>query len=227
MARVSTASTVAAPDKSVNRAALTESPALFAVATLIWGSTWIAITYQLGTVAPEASVVYRFGLAAVLLAAWCAVTGRSLRFSPAQHGWLAAQGTLLFGLNYLGVYLAERYVASGLVAVLFSLIVFFNLVGARLFFGTPVNRRTLAAAALGIVGIVLLFWRDLHTRSDDAMLGIAYAVGATLLASGGNLVSMRNQRNGLPVLPSVAWGMAYGALVIAFVAVIKGAPWSF
>src|SRR5437660_12250455 len=118
--------------------------ALFSIPTLIWGSTWLVITFQLGVVSPEASVVYRFALAAVMLAGWCAVTGRSLRFSAAEHRYLALQGALLFGLNYLCVYWAEQYIASGLVAVLFSLIVFLNLAGVRLFFGTPVSLRTLA-----------------------------------------------------------------------------------
>ena len=116
---------------------------LFALSTLIWGSTWLVITFQLGVVSPEASVVYRFALAAVILGAWCAVTGRSLRFSAAQHRYLALQGALLFGLNYLCVYWAEQYIASGLVAVLFSLSVFLNLAGVRLFFATPVMRTVL------------------------------------------------------------------------------------
>ena len=201
--------------------------ALFSIATLIWGSTWLAITFQLGVVSPEASVVYRFALAAILLAAWCLATGKSLRFPLAQHAWFAAQGTFLFGLNYLCVYWAERYIASGLVAVMFSLIVFLNLIGVRVFFAIPVNRRTLAGAMLGITGIVLLFWRDLSAGQANAALGITFAVAATVLASGGNLLAVRNQRRGVPVLPGVAWGMAYGALVIALVAQIDGATWSF
>ena len=92
---------------------------LFSISALIWGSTWLAITFQLGVVPPEASVVYRFALAAAMLAGWCLATGASLRFPLHQHAWFAAQGTLLFGLNYLAVYRAEQYIASGLVAVLF------------------------------------------------------------------------------------------------------------
>jgi drug/metabolite transporter (DMT)-like permease len=202
-------------------------PALFAIASLIWGSTWLAITFQLGSVAPEASVVYRFALAAALVAGWCVVTRRSLRFSLRQHGWLAAQGTLLFGLNYLGVYWSEQYLASGLVAVIFSLIVFFNLIGARLFLATAASGRTLVAAALGVIGVVVMFWPDLSARSGDAARGVGFALGSTVLASGGNLVALRNQRHGLPMLPSVAWGMAYGALAIALVAAIEGTPWGF
>jgi drug/metabolite transporter (DMT)-like permease len=200
---------------------------LFSIPTLIWGSTWLAITFQLGVVAPEASVVYRFALAALMLAAWCLATGRSLRFPLVQHAWFAAQGTLLFGLNYLCVYLAEQYVASGLVAVLFSLIVFLNLVGVRIFFATPINRRTLVGATLGVAGVILLFWRELGTSHGDTLRGIAFAVAATVLASGGNLLAVRNQRRSIPLLPGVTWGMAYGALAIAFVAVVKGIAWTF
>ena len=200
---------------------------LFAIAVLIWGSTWLAITFQLGSVAAEASVVYRFALAALMLAAWCIVTGRSLRFPAAQHAWFAAQGALLFGLNYLCVYWAEQHIASGLVAVLFSLIVFLNLVGVRVFFATPVNRRTALGAALGVTGVTLLFWRELAGMQTDALRGIMFGLAATVFASGGNLLAVRNQRRGIPVLPGVAWGMTYGTLTIAVVAAVKDIVWTF
>jgi drug/metabolite transporter (DMT)-like permease len=106
--------------------------ALFAIATLIWGSTWLAITFQLGVVEPEVSVVYRFALAAFILFVWCAARGQRLQFEPRTHAWLALQGSTLFGLNYVGVYVAERYVASGLVAVAFSTLVFIVPIFSRL-----------------------------------------------------------------------------------------------
>ena len=200
---------------------------LFSIATLIWGSTWLAITFQLGSVAAEASVVYRFALAALMLAAWCLATGRSLRFPAAQHAWLASQGALLFGLNYLCVYWAEQHIASGLVAVLFSLIVFLNLVGVRVFFATPVNRRTALGAALGVAGVTLLFWRELAGMQTDALRGILFGLAATVFASGGNLLAVRNQRRGIPLLPGVAWGMTYGTLTIVIVAALNDIVWTF
>ncbi|TMH99203.1 MAG: EamA family transporter [Betaproteobacteria bacterium] len=200
---------------------------LFSIATLIWGSTWLAITFQLGSVAAEASVVYRFALAALMLAAWCLATGRSLRFPVAQHAWFASQGALLFGLNYLCVYWAEQHIASGLVAVLFSLIVFLNLVGVRVFFATPVNRRTALGAALGVAGVTLLFWRELAGMQTDALRGILFGLAATVFASGGNLLAVRNQRRGIPLLPGVAWGMTYGTLTIAIVAALNDIVWTF
>ena len=200
---------------------------LFCIATLIWGSTWLAITFQLGVVAPEASVVYRFALAAAMLAAWCLATGASLRFPRRQHAWFAAQGILLFGLNYLAVYRAEQYIASGLVAVLFSLIVFFNLIGVRVFFATPINRRTLVGATLGVTGVALLFGPEFGARHGDALAGILFGLGATVFACGGNLLAVRSQRHGVPLLPGVAWSMGYGALAIAMWAVIDGTAWTF
>jgi drug/metabolite transporter (DMT)-like permease len=171
--------------------------------------------------------VYRFALAALMLAVWCLATGRSLRFPAAQHAWFASQGALLFGLNYLCVYWAEQHIASGLVAVLFSLIVFLNLVGVRVFFATPVNRRTVLGAALGVTGVTLLFWRELAGMQTDALRGILFGLAATVFASGGNLLAVRNQRRGIPVLPGVAWGMTYGTLTIAVVAVVKDIVWTF
>ena len=200
---------------------------LFSIATLIWGSTWLAITFQLGVVPAEASVVYRFALAALMLAAWCLATGRSLRFSGVQHAWFAAQGALLFGFNYLCVYWAEQRIASGLVAVLFSLIVFLNIIGVRALFGTVINRRTLAGAALGVTGVALLFWRELSAMQADALRGIAFGLAATVFACGGNLIAVRNQRRGVATLPGVAWGMAYGSLTIALVAAANGVAWRF
>jgi drug/metabolite transporter (DMT)-like permease len=208
---------------------LRSPPLLFAISTLIWGSTWLAIKFQLGVVAPEASVAYRFAIAALLLGAWCVATGRSLHFDRKQHAFIALQGALLFGFNYVAVYWAEQYATSGLLAVLFSTIVFMNPVGSRWLFGTPLTLRTLVAAALGVIGVALLFLPELtHASANrDTSLGIAVGLGATVIASAGNMAAMRNQRAGIPVLTSTAWGMAYGAIVSALIAVASGVAWTF
>jgi drug/metabolite transporter (DMT)-like permease len=202
---------------------------MFAVATLIWGSTWLGIKYQLGVVAPEVSVAYRFALAAALLVAWCGATGRSLRFSLRQHAFIALQGALLFGLNYVGVYWAEEYAPSGLVAVLFSTIVFMNPVGARLAFGTPLSTRSLVAATMGVAGVALMFLPELTAarRGGDAARGIMIGLVATVIACGGNITAARNQRAGIEVFRGIAWGMAYGALSAAIAATLRGTAWAF
>jgi drug/metabolite transporter (DMT)-like permease len=206
-----------------------ETTGLFMICSAIWGPTWLAIKYQLGTVAPELSVAYRFGLAAMVLFAWCAATQRSLRFSAREHGYLAALGVMLFGLNYIGVYWAERFVTSGLVAVLFSTIVFMNPAGMRIAFGTPLSARTLIAATLGVSGVALLFLPELDqaTHGGSTGYGVALTLGATVIACGGNLIAIRNHNAGIPTFPSTAWGMAYGAITAAIVAVLRGVPWTF
>ena len=209
--------------------ALRSPAALFTVATLIWGSTWLGIKFQLGVVPADLSVAYRFAIAALLLGAWCASTRRPLRFSAHVHAFIALQGVLLCGLNYVTVYWAEQYATSGLVAVLFSTIVFMTPLGARLAFGTPLTKRMLVAASLGVLGVALLFLPELARARDggDAALGIVLGLVSTAIASAGNLAATRNHDAGIPVLTGAAWGMAYGALAAALVAMLMGARWSF
>jgi len=202
---------------------------LFGVPTLLWGTTWYAITFQLGVVAPEVSVAYRFALAAVLLAAWCAATARPLAFPLRDHLWIAAQGIPMFGLGYVLIYHSELYIASGPLAVLFATIVFVNLAGARIFFGDPVTLRAVVGAVLGVGGVALLFLPDFATMQADALTarGVAYGLASVLLASAGNMVAVRNHKAGLPILPVVAWGMGYGAATAAVAVVLGGVAWTF
>jgi drug/metabolite transporter (DMT)-like permease len=202
---------------------------LFLIPAFIWGTTWFAIKFQLGAVAPEVSVAYRFGLAALLLFAWCGVRGVPLGFGPATHASLALLGALQFALNYVLVYLSEEHLTSGLVALLFGLLVLWNLLGARVFFGTPLTAPVIVGAALGMLGVTLVLWRDLSqlTGAPGRALGVALAVAGTIAASAGNLWSQRLYRRGIPVVPSTAWGMLYGALAVALYGALRGIRFSF
>ena len=199
---------------------------LFAVPTFIWGTTWLVIKYQLGVVAPEVSVAWRFALAAALLLGWCLVRGVPLRLRARQHGALALLGLLLFGLNYVLVYRAEAHLTSGLVAVLFSSMVFWNLLGARLVFGTPAPAAVVLGAALGVGGVALLFWPELRGLRGDAGLGLGVllALAATLVASAGNLLSQRIFAGQVAVIPGTAWAMAYSALSVLGWCAARGVP---
>ena len=155
--------------------------------------------------------------------------GESLSFARRDHGFLAAMGATFFGLNYVCVYWAERFVPSGLVAVVFSTIVFMSPVGMRLAFGTPLTPRTMVAATLGVAGVALLFLPELDAarHGGSAGMGVAFALVGTALATCGNVIAVRNHNAGLPTLPVTAWAMAYGALTAASVATVTGAPWGF
>jgi drug/metabolite transporter (DMT)-like permease len=199
---------------------------LYLASVLIWGSTWIAITFQLGKVPPEVSVAYRFALASLILLFWCGARGFRLAFSWRDHLWMALQGALLFGINYVCVYLAEGRIHSGLVALIFSLMVFLNIVGARIFFATPLNPTAVFGATLGVSGVALIFWPELSRPSDMGSrgVGIALALVGMVSASLGNLVASRNQKRGLPVVQLNAFGMLYGALFVGIYALSIGQP---
>ena len=201
---------------------------LYAVTVFIWGSTWLGIKFQLGEVDPLVSVIYRFCLASALLFAWCRLRSLSMRFTIRDHLFIALQGTCLFAVNYWLFYLAEVHLTSGIVAVMFSTIVFWNILNARLFLKTPVRVNVIGGAVLGIVGIGLVFWPELSgfSLADDGFRGFMLSMAATLLASFGNILSARNQRHGLPVVQTNAFGMAYGTLLMLLAALIAGKPFS-
>jgi len=202
---------------------------LYALTVLIWGSTWYAIEFQLGTVAPEVSLVYRYGAAAALLFAWCLFRGLKLRFALRDHARFMLLGLLLFGINYVVAYHAQVHITSALTAIAFSTMVWMNILNARLFFGARSGRRVLIGSTLGVLGILVLFVPRIDQLSldDGMMLGSLLAISSAALASLGNMVSQASQRAGLPVLQSNAWGMFYGTLINAGIALVSGKEFLF
>jgi drug/metabolite transporter (DMT)-like permease len=202
---------------------------LYVITVLIWGSTWFAIEFQLGTVEPEVSIVYRYVIASALLFAWCGVRGLKLRFPLRQHGWFLLMGVFLFSLNYVFAYRAQLHITSALTAIAFSTIVWMNILNARLFFGVRSDPRVLIGSVLGIAGIVTLFAPQIGeiSLSDTVFYGSVLAVLCAVLASFGNMVSQGAQRQKLPVLQSNAWGMMYGAILTGILALADGHPFVF
>jgi len=195
----------------------------------IWGSTWIAITFQLGRVAPEASVAYRFLLASLMVFAFCLVRRLPLRYPRREHAWMALMGVLMFSASYICVYYAEELVVSGLVAVGFSASPLLGMLGMRAFFGVPMTRRVALGAALGIAGIALVFWPELATLrgGGGTLLGAALTAAAVVLAILGNLIAHRNHEAKLPLWQGLAWSMLYGAAASFAWALMLGRPLGF
>ncbi len=202
---------------------------LYVATVLIWGTTWYAIKLQLGTVEPDLSVAYRYVLAASVLIGFCLATGRSLRFPLRHHPYIAAQGLFLFCLNYWLFYLATVHMTTGVVAVVFSLIMVMNVLNGALLFGTPADRRVLGGAALGLAGLVLVFRRELAglDLASGPVISLGLCIVATYSASLGNMASLRNTRAGLPVIQVNALGMAYGAVFTGAIVLARGTPIAF
>ena len=206
-----------------------QSAAFYILTSLIWGSTWLVITFQLGVVAAEASIVYRFALAALLLMVYTLARRLPMRFTPRQHAFIALQGTFLFSLNYILVYLAEQNLTSGLVAIVFSMLILSNVVLGAVFLRNPIRPRVVLGGVIGVAGLALVFGPELagFAQGGGWRLGLLLSAAAVLSASVGNILSARNQRAGLPVVQTNAYGMAYGAAVTLVIAVVRGVPFTF
>ncbi|MDB5919567.1 MAG: EamA family transporter [Massilia sp.] len=208
------------------------SPLLFAIASLIWGSTFWAITLQLGQVPPAVSVAYRFGIASATLFAWCLLRGDRLRLPWRTQRWLMLQGFLTFCLSYICTYNSEQYLVSALVAVLFALMVFWTPICSRILFGSPIGWRTWAAGAVAMAGVGLLFsrsigaaWQEILAGGSGGsgsnvhfMLGLGLALTATIASSAGNVIVGKVREQCANLLLTLAWSMFWGtALVLVWI----------
>ncbi|MEM8983490.1 MAG: EamA family transporter [Pseudomonadota bacterium] len=192
--------------------------------TLIWGSTWYVISFQQAGAAQEVSVAIRFLIAAALLVIWGAVARRRLAIAREHYLWVFVQGLLLFSANYICVYFATPLITTGLIAVVFGLIIPFNIIHERIFFKTPLSVPLLFSATLGLIGIALVFAPQLmSTTLDDATLrGIGLSVFGAWLASLGNMAAVRNTKAKLPAVAINAHGMFWGGLASLLVAAVLG-----
>ncbi len=202
---------------------------LYAAVVVIWGSTWVAIPYQLGVVAPELSVAYRFGAASIILFIYALATKRSLSLPTNNYYMVIVQGIFLFSCNYFLVYYASAMITSGLIAVVFSLIVLANAAFERLFFGTPLETRLIVASLFGMLGIALIFWPEVTVLNlqDKSVVGLLLAALSVLIASLGNMAAISNMNRGSGLVVLNAHAMAWGALVAVILALILGRPVNF
>jgi drug/metabolite transporter (DMT)-like permease len=201
---------------------------LYAAVVLIWGSTWIAIQYQL-SVAPEVAVALRFALATLILMAWCAVRRLPMRFGLRDHFFMAVLGVCLFSLNYVLIYVASVHLTSGLLAVVFSSIVIMNMINGVIFFRRRPETRTLIGASIGLAGIALVFADDLATfdLATGGSIGLMVSLVGSYIASLGNMASARNHARGIPVLQANAFGMLYGSVLLFAYIGLAGIPVTF
>lgn len=204
-------------------------PVVYAVVVLIWGSTWYAIKLQLGVVPEELSVAYRFALAGLSLLAFSRLTGERRSIASGDYPVVVLQGFLMFSLSYMLVYIGSRYITTGLVAVLYSLIIVFNGVFEWLFYRRAFDRRLLGAAAAGLGGTALVFWQEVAKLSldDDGLKGIAWTVASVIAASLGNMAAIRNTAREIPIVLINAHGMLWGALMSLAVALVLGRELAF
>ena len=191
---------------------------LYFIVLLAWGSSWFAISFQLGDVAPQVSIVWRFLLASLLLFIWCFARGLKLSFPWREHiNWLLL-GFFLFCINYICAYFGTIYLVSGLVCLIFSTLTLFTVLNGFVFFKKPVRLPILFGAIVGIAGLSIIFSNEISSAEwslDSGIIkGFLWMLLATFFASIGMLLSGQMQARKIPVIQSNAFSMLYGSLIL-------------
>lgn len=189
---------------------------LYVLTILIWGTTWIALKWQLGVVSIPVSIAWRFLLASLILFGILWFRKQLMRPRGEAMWLIVAQGVCLFCLNFMCFYSASQWIPSGLVSVVFSTSTLWVALAARVFMKRPLSGQVLAGGALGLSGILALFWPQLsgHLEATHTLLGLALALGGTLCFSAGNLLSSRLQSLGHTPLQTNAWAMMFGTIIL-------------
>lgn len=200
----------------------------FIIFTTIWGSTWTVIRGQLGSVAPQWSIAYRFIIAAIVMALVARWKGESLRIG--RDGLVAASilGFFQFVINFSAVYFAEQHITSGLVATVFALLLIPNSLLGWAFLGQRPGARFVWGSSIAVAGIALLFGHELNVnpdRSDAILTGIGLTLVGMLGASCANVFQALDRVRRFPLFALLAWAMALGAAMDALIAlVVAGLP---
>ncbi len=202
---------------------------LYGITILIWGSSWIMIKFQVEVVSASISVFYRFFLAAIILQCLCLIKRQKSVYALREYIFIAIQGFCLFAVNYWLFYLSAEYLSSGLMALIFSTIVVMNMINGRIWFGTTINLKMVFGAMMGISGLTLVFWPEIQWEDSNYNMfkGLIFAFVATYFSSLGNIVSVRNQKKGIPVFYSNAYAMTFGCLTMLMITMITNEPWNF
>jgi drug/metabolite transporter (DMT)-like permease len=200
--------------------------ALFWIPTLIWATTWHALTHQTGVVPITQSIAYRFFLAGCLFFVYARIKGETVWVPLRLHGPLALVGVVQFGLNYWCTYAASQVITSGLLAVLFSWMVFSNAIAGHFLFHQPLSRRFVWACLLGVTGIALIFWPEIvHTQGGwPVWRGVALGLVAVVFATTGNVLTLQISPSKMPLVPVLAWAMVYGAVALFVAGQLAGQP---
>jgi len=199
----------------------------FAIVTMIWGSTWLVIHSQFGPVPTEWSVAYRFAIGALSMFAVALLMKAPLRMRAETHILAATLGLTIFAINYNAVYASELHITSGLVAVIFSLLVPLNAILARVFLKQDLSRPFLIGSGVAMLGVVLLFvheWRSVGGSPNEVTLGIGLALLAVSFASIGNVLQGSLRARAVPMATLLAWSMTWGSLADAALAWVRTGP---
>ena len=193
---------------------------LYSMVVFGWSTSWLPLKWQLGVVAPEVSLLWRFVIAATVMFVISIYLRQSLLFNWRTHLRLALLGLCIFSTNFAFFYHGGKGVASGLLAVVFSSASLVNVLMMAVLGRSRPRIAHLLAAMVGLTGVVCLFWPELQL-SNTALTSLALCLIGTLFFCTGNMVSAACQKRGIPIFASASWGMLYGACYLALFSFIS------
>jgi len=218
-----------------DKAASTEMPAhlrpfdarafmLYAAVVGSWGFSWIALRMQLGVVAPEVSLLWRFMIAGAVMWGWVLGTRQRIAFPARLHAAFIAVGVTMFSFNFIMYYHGGMTIPSGLLAVAFSLAAVGNPLMAALFLRQPIARRVALGGLLGVTGVASLYWPEITGSgfSPAAATGLLLCLLGTLSFSTGNIVSGMIGSRGVPLIPAITWSMTYSVIFLFGLSLVQG-----
>ena len=193
---------------------------LYSMVVFGWSTSWLPLKWQLGVVAPEVSLLWRFVIAATVMFVISIYLRQSLIFHWRTHLRLALLGLCIFSTNFAFFYHGGKGVASGLLAVVFSSASLVNVVMTAVLGRSRPRIAHLFAAMVGLTGVVCLFWQELQL-TETALTSLGLCLIGTLFFCAGNMVSVTCQKRGIPIFTSASWGMLYGACYLALFSFIS------
>lgn len=200
----------------------------FAIVTLIWGSTWIVIRDQLGVVPPSWSVSYRFLIGGLAILAYAIYRGERVVLDARGWAFASAIAVLQFCMNFNFVYRAEQHITSGLVAVVFALLLVPNAVLGRIFLGQQLGRQLLVGSGVAMVGVVLLCLHEARADPNgpwESLIGVGITIAGVLSASAANILQGTQTAKRYPMMSTLGVAMLIGAAIDAIIAYkLTGAP---
>ena len=202
--------------------------AAFLLVSFIWGGTWLVIRDQISSVPPSWSIAWRFVVAAAGMFVLAKLRGEPLALPREGWRWAGLLGLFQFSLNFTFVYHAEHFVTSGLVAVMFALLVVPNALLGKLLLGQEIRREFVLGSAIAAIGVAMLFaqeYRASPATLGEVLLGAGLTVGGILSASLANIVQAMEGAKRLPLLTLLAWSMVAGVVInVAYALIAEGPP---
>lgn len=204
------------------------NPLLFLATVMIWGSTWLAISYQVELIDPAISVAFRFSIAASILGIWCWIRKLPLSMPFKTHKHLILVGLLFYTLDYSFLYAAQHHIISALLALLSSSVIYINVVLRRILLGKPMRLEVIIGATFGLIGIAMIFIPEFEAMSlnENIMLGLLFAAISFSCAGIGNVVSEKILDAGTPVIQMNFWAMSYSLVFTFGFALVSGASFT-